>query len=331
MENKDKIKLAPLYYFYGEEDFLIDEEVQKIKSAALTGGFASMNYQGFSVKEADPAEVVASAMTMPAFAPVRVIVVKDAAGLKKDALETYSSYAMDPSPSTALIFTADTWKVSKGNKLFDAVKKKGVVRACKRLDEDALLTWVREEAGRQGSKITRGAAERLVSLAGGGLRDLKGELDKVILYLGDGGDGGEAPTVDEAAALAAASDVRDETAFDLTDAIGRRDAGRAVKILQKIAGEEPLKVLGAIVWQFRILMKIKGLEGRGEPKSKVKSQCGAPYMFFEKYYQGSRRFSVAALKRAFKAFATADRELKSSGLPGDLVMWRLVMELCGGR
>ena len=330
MEKQGKKEAPPLYYFYGEEDYLVERGVEEVRARVFSAsgrsggaGFDSMNYDSFNAKEADLQEVLAICMTMPAFSPRRVVVLRGADSIKKKAdLELLLEYVKDPSPSTCLVFTADSWKASKSSKLFEGVKKAGVVRACKRLGEGELIRWVTDDAGKQGKKISRDAAARLVSLVGTSLRDVKGELDKIILYVGDGEE------VDVRAVVAACSEVKDETAFDLTDAIGRRDTAGAMKILRKIEREEPLRVLGAIVWQFRILMKIKGLHRRGEPKGSIQRSCGAPYSYFEKYYQGSARFSEGALVRAFKAFARVDRELKSSGLPGGLVMSRLVMELC---
>jgi DNA polymerase III delta subunit len=62
----------------------------------------------------------------------------------------------------------------------------------------------------------------------------------------------------------AGCEVRDETAFDLADAIGRKDATAALRVFGKISGEEPIKVLGAITRQFRILLKLKTFLRKGD-------------------------------------------------------------------
>lgn len=63
--------------------------------------------------------------------------------------------------------------------------------------------------------------------------------------------------------------------FDLLSAIGAHDHGRAIRILARNVenGEAPLRILGALVWQYRRLWKLKdqmksgGREGRRRGRS----------------------------------------------------------------
>jgi hypothetical protein len=92
-----------------------------------------------------------------------------------------------------------------------------------------------------------------------------------------------------------------------------------------------LKVLGAISRQFRILLKLKTLLRKRVARTKLPGLVGVSYKYFQGYLASCSRFTEGDLVRAFDKLKGADLDLKSSRLPGRLVMSRLIMELCTGR
>lgn len=322
---EDRKGPSPLYYIYGEEDYLIEGALVDIKARALTRGFESLNYHVFEAKTMDAEEALQAARTVPAFSTMRFVVVNGADSLKANVAEKFLEYAEDPAPFTCLVFTAPTWKGVKGSKLYNRVSKKGTVLAFNRLSEGELRRWIKDETARMGKKIEGDAVEKLLAIAGGGLRDIKGELDKVVIFTGD------REVVDAGCVESAGSEVRGETAFGLADAIGRRDSAEALRIFAKLSAEEPLKVLGAVTRQFRVLLKLKTLLKKRVEHAKLPSLVGVPFKYLKGYQASCSRFSEQDLVRAFSRLRGADLELKSSPLPGRLIMSRLIMELCSGR
>src|SRR3989304_9170043 len=96
--------LKPVYYFFGTDDYLMEDAFEKIKKEALTGGFASMNYHVYEGKTLDAGEVVSTASTMPAFAEWRLILVEGAGPLKAAPEKKLIGYVKAPSPTTCLVF-----------------------------------------------------------------------------------------------------------------------------------------------------------------------------------------------------------------------------------
>ena len=103
--------LRPVYYLYGTEDYLIEEALSSIKAEALTGPFASMNYQSFEGRGGQASEIINAASTMPAFSDMRVVVVKDAGALKADELGRLAAYVKDPNPAACLVFPPESSKI----------------------------------------------------------------------------------------------------------------------------------------------------------------------------------------------------------------------------
>lgn len=315
--------LKPVYYIYGTDDYLVDESLSKIKKEALTGGFASMNYHTYEGKTLDAAELVSTASTMPAFAEWRLIAVKGADAIKAAQEKVLAEYVKNPSPTTCLVFISNAAKADKSSALVKALDDGGYLKACNRLSDPEILRWIREDASSQGKKITEGAAKRLLETAGNRLRDIKGELDKIVLFVG------EKASIEEADVEESGLECREESIFSLSDAIGKKDVKEAFRLFEKLSDEEPLKVLGAIARQMRTLLKIKALQAKGTPPAKIPGLTGLFPKYADDYIRRSRLFSEKELKTAMTRLLAADTDLKTGRAPEASVLPRVIMELCG--
>lgn len=315
--------LKPIYYICGTDDYRIEEAVRSIRVQLLSGGFESMNYHVFEGKGIDPREILAAASTMPAFSDRRLVLVRDAGAIKAADVKEFAGYFDDPSPTTCLVFVAEG-KAEKVSALYKALDKKGFVEVYDRLRDGELVAWAIKEAKRQGKAMTPAAAQKLVLIAGTRLRDVKSELDKVVLYAGD------KPSIDEADVEDSGLDCREETMYALSDAIGSKDVRKALMVYGKISGEEPLKVLGSIARQIRMLLKTKALLRQGVPARELGSRLGVNYpKFIDNYVRMSRFFTEKELCRAVAALSAADTDLKTGRMPQAAVLPGLILELCG--
>ena len=315
--------MKPVYYFFGTDDYLMEDAFEKIKKEALTGGFASMNYHVYEGKTLDAGELVSTAATMPAFAEWRLIVVKGAESLKAAQAKTLVEYVKDPSPTTCLVFLSSEAKADRASSFIKTLEEKGFLKACNRLCDNELLRWIKEDAARQGKKISQSAAAKLLQTAGNRLRDIKGELDKIVLFVGDKEE------IDDKDVEESGLDCREESIFGLSDAIGRKDVKAAFRVYERVSGEEPIKVLGAVSRQMRTLLKIKSFLRKGEPASKLPSLVGLFPKHADDFVRRSRLFTERELIEAISKLAKADTDFKTGRAPVAVVLPRLIMELCG--
>ena len=315
--------LKPVYYFFGTDDYLMEDAFEKIRKEALTGGFASMNYHVYEGKTLDAGELVSTASTMPAFAEWRLIVVKGAESLKAAQAKTLVEYVKDPSPTTCLVFLSSEAKADRASSFIKTLEEKGFLKACNRLGDNELLRWIKEDAARQGKKISQSAAAKLLQTAGNRLRDIKGELDKIVLFVGDKEE------IDDKDVEESGLDCREESIFGLSDAIGRKDVKAAFRVYERVSGEEPIKVLGAVSRQMRTLLKIKSFLRKGEPASKLPSLVGLFPKHADDFVRRSRLFTERELIDAITKLSKADTDFKTGRAPVAVVLPRLIMELCG--
>lgn len=317
------LPLKLIYYFYGAEDLLIEEAIDAIKLRALTGGMAALNFQVFAKGGLDAAAIIQAAMTMPAFSDWRVVLVKDAEALKITDVRFLMDYIKNPSPSTCLILASNAAKVDKKTELIKLLEKGGYLRAFGRLGDRELIARAKKDAAREGKAISDSAEKKLVTLSGGKLRELKGELEKIILFAGD------KAAIDVSDVEDAGLDCREETMFGLSDAIGSKDVKTALRIYGKVSTEPWLMVVGAIARQVRILLKIKALERSGVERSAIAWQLGIYPGHFEGYHKRSALFDEMELKAALMKLRKVDVVLKTGRMPERIAMSKLIIDLCG--
>jgi DNA polymerase-3 subunit delta len=130
---------------------------------------------------------------------------------------------------------------------------------------------------------------------------------------------------------AVVGDFREYSSFDLAAALGSKDRAKAFLILSRLLqeGEQPVGLLGAIAWNFRRLMRAKSMEAAGDGFDEIKRKLNVIFHQSASFHEQMRRFSVDELRKAFHVMLSADKALKSSGLPGKLVLERMILELCG--
>lgn len=249
-----KGKIAPYYYFHGEE-LLAREACEKLIDKALAGGDRILNLQVFYAGEAESSLVVNSALEFPFLAPRRVVWLKQAEKLKVKEQEIYISYLSSPSPQTCLIFWA--WeKPDLRGPLPKFFQQKRLLPFFPSLTEEESLSWIKERVKAGGGTIAQEAAEFLYR-NNDELLSLKHEIDKVMLFAG------ENTAITLAHAEASAVDFGQADIYNFTRSLVKGNYGEAEKVLMKIlprsSDKELLMIFGSVLWQLRRMIKIKEL------------------------------------------------------------------------
>jgi DNA polymerase-3 subunit delta len=313
--------LGPLYLVMGEEDCLRDQAVATLRVAALgdassgaDGGLDAFNYDVLYGDESDGAEILARAGQAPVFAARRHVVVKSAEKLSARDGEALLDYLKAPCETTTLVFVAA--KLDKRLKFSKELMERAVSVDCSSLSDAQLSEWIRSESGKAGVRLNDEAAGALAQLAlslkgeaGGSLNLLRRELEKLAAYVPPGRTAG----VQDVEAVRGGEP--GASVFDLARAIAERREGRALWILARNldSGEDPLRILGALAWQFRQIWKAREQRRFGGPGADL---------------GGS--FTERDLGTALRLFAATDGRLKggASGSSKRLALETAVLSLC---
>jgi DNA polymerase-3 subunit delta len=312
-------KARSFYLLYGDEGYLIERAREEILAALLPTQFRELNFNSYDAEQAPPSEVINACNTLPCMAQRRIVLVKGAHRYSQKDLKSFSPYLQSPSPTTTLIFIAEGMPTE-----FIKEAKDGAFHL-KRPSQGETSHWIRSIAQELGQEISPDAAGYLQEAVGGDLQGLRNELAKISLYIGD------KKRIEVQDVEGVVSEVRVNTIFELTKALGERDLKRAFRVLGTIweSGEPPLKILGMISRQFRHLLITKEVLAHGGGTAEVKKQVGTsnPYYLKELSAQ-AKGFSREALQKALRNLWETDLSLKRSPLPKRLILEGLVIKLC---
>lgn len=225
-------------------------------------------------------------------------------------------------PETTILALVIDDALEASHPLMQAAKHGGKARQFTTPSGPALEHWIAERAQKLGCAITSDASRALAIYAGGQMRLLAGELDKLATYAGPGG------RIDAASVRLLTPVAQQSRIFDLTDALARHERAHALTILHELLdhGEAPIGLTAFIGSQVRTLLQVKDLSERGLRAQQIAEVAGLNPFVVGKTLPLVRRFSLAQLQAAYRAVLGVDNALKRSRMPAELALDLLVIE-----
>jgi DNA polymerase-3 subunit delta len=293
-------RFAPIYVLHSEHPILIERVLTALRDAVVPPAARGFNYD---VVEGKPTgqRIVALAQTLPMMAQRRLIYVRDLSVMPADEAEPLLGYLAKPNPST--VIAAVVTKLDKRIKLYAQLSKKGYLHVLEAPRQ--LAPWLRAEAQQHGVQLEPAAVTRLLDAVGDDLSRLALTVEQLGLYAA-----GRAVTSDDVDDLVA--DTRERTVFELTDAIGAADRGRALAAVAALCDqrESAVGVVVMLARHVRQLSLVYTLRATNVPRPSWGSMLGVPPFVVDKLVAQSRSYSPGALAAATQRLANADRALK---------------------
>src|SRR3989304_2486305 len=208
-----------------------EEFVSRLLSTLLPPGMETLNLDILSGGEATSADIASRCRTIPAFAPRRLVLLKEADRVRSEGWDATGAYLDAPSPATCLICVAD--KLEHGHRGLKGLEEVGkVLRFALPRDaegrERQCQQWMRQRARQQGKSLTPEAERLLLTLQGPDLLRLSQEVDKLCLFVG------ERQEIDPGPARALVGQGRVRGIFELTSAVSRRALNGALSCLRHL-------------------------------------------------------------------------------------------------
>ena len=334
---KQKGEIYPIYFLFGPEDFLIEEETKKLLDQILSPSARGFNLHIFSGKEHAPEEIIQAAQTLPMFSKYRFVLVSEADQFDEDEIRPFIDYIRNPSPSTCLVMVAQTpgpWKKHQRQ-----IEKVGEVTEFQRLKGRSLISWARKRMIEKGKTLSEEAADYLVEVVGDHLHDLENALEKAFLSVGG------KKTVDLPDVEGLASEVKISTVFDLMDAIGHQNLEKALGILERTMESRtiPFKkdeasskkmddpvplLLSMMARQYRNIWRVKEIASRRLGPAEMANELGTSQWNVRKLTEQGKYFSEASLREGILRCHETDLLIKKGRGPKDLLVEKLVIDLC---
>lgn len=321
----------PLYLIDGVQTF-VDELVQAIRAAVFPPGAMGIdfNLEVLYGRETSWDRILDSAMTLPAFAPRRLIIVHQADALmtsrkkgEDGGLERFLGYLDAPSPTTTLVLAAS--KLDGKLAPVKRAKAKKVLVSLAAPKERDMPGFVAQRARRLGVDIEPAAVRALVTAFSNDVSGVISALEQLDLYVGPGS--GQPIRVADVEAVV--STVREESIFELVDAISSGDARGTTAGLHRllvVQREAPLKLLALVARQFRLLVKASAALAEGQERG-LASLLGVPPFVVNKLSAQARKGDPARFARGLVSISACDRALKGASVDDLHTFERLVSAL----
>jgi DNA polymerase-3 subunit delta len=320
---------SPLYFLYGEEQYLIDSLQDLLVEHALEPGERDFNLDILYGAEVEVEQALAVCASYPVMAARRLVIIRDFEKMKGNVL--FKSYAERPNP-TAVVALVCRVKPNLSAHPYRALKEKAVAAEIKPLSASRVPGWIAGHVEGQGMEIAPRACEMLADFVGTDLQVAAAEIDKLASFVGD------RKRIEEDDVIRASGQTREFNVFELQRAVGERDYARALTIAERLlqqttnARGEAIRAVTILASYFTKLWKLTVCQGRRLGEKEMAQQAGVSPYFIKEYIHSLQKYDIRSIERALGLLLATDYELKGGAPRSEtLIMQLMLNQLVSGK
>lgn len=316
-----------LYFFHGEETFLLHHYLEQLKKLLLDELTESFNFHKLNNETFDIQSFADSVENLPMMAENTFVWVDeiDIFKMNETDREKMVEILSDIPEYCTVVFSYITtiWKPDKRlKKLWDAVDKNGCIVEFAKQEPRDLIPWVVRHFAARKKQISNDLCAYLIDITGGTMTALSGEIEKIAAYSG-------ADTIKKSDIDAVTEPVLDAIVFQMTDLLSQGEYGPALLKLQQLLKmqQEPLSILGAVGAHFRRLAAARILMDNGKGSSELMRLCGLGDYPARKTMSAAGRFSARFYAKAAELVMETDNQIKTSFDEPERLLELLILRL----
>lgn len=324
-------KLAPVYLILGTEYALQEEAKLAITQAALQNPDDEMNKVVLDLKERPLADGIFEAESIPFLGERRLVILENPSFLTGEKLsggplhetDELLRYLKQPLDTSILVIVAPYEKLDERKKIVKELKKKAEVLDVSPLKEGAIRQFAKEALQEAGLAIGTDAFELLLTLTGYDFSKLQGEIGKLILYAAD------TKKITLADVNQLVPRTLQQNIFDLGDYMLRHDSQKSLQLFDDLLlmGEEPIKINGILLSQFRLYLQVKFLVSAGNTQAQIASSLKVHPYRVKLAMEKVRSLSLSYLTEIFDELVEQDLQMKQSVVDKKLAFELLILKI----
>ncbi len=317
---KDIAKGTPerLYIFFGEEQYLKNRYIEKLKDTVVGETIEEFNFIKFNGKELDLQTLGECIDCYPVMSEKKLIVVEDFdiykqnkenAGILVGLLNDIPEYICLVFSYTTLNYSE---KISKENEIEElkelksTVKKNAVIIEFEHASQKELSNWVTRRFASCGKKIDGKICDYLIFYCGEDMNTLVSEINKIAACT-------ESESITKQDIERVAIKSLDAKIYELTDSMAEGRFDSAVRTLRDLLnmGYETVVLSSAIGRQYVKLLDAKLIIEDGKDISYIQKFWSAKQYPAEKLAKSAGKYKKSALEEAVKICGRCDVASKS--------------------
>lgn len=332
-EIKQQIKsnaFSNAYLIYGEENYLKEHYVSKLKEAVVEPAFADFNLHQYEGKSTSLSEILQDAEMMPMMAEYTFILVHDYPLDKSSAdIDMLKEFFKDLPETCVLVFWYDSIEVdpkknTKWNTVINTFAKYGDAVNLQKRTEAELVKLIASSTKKRGCTISSENARYLISVVGSDIKTIFNELEKMCNYIGEGEV--TKAVIDELAVKCLQARVYDLSKLILA---GNSDSAYGVLNVLFAQKEEPISILSVIASCYIDMYRVKCAKSAGISENDLSNYFnykGREWLL-RNAVRDCRTISTESLRKAIDILSTTDELLKSTSVDKNLLLEETVAKL----
>lgn len=307
--NTKKDKLKPVYLIYGEEEYLLDKFKNKFIKKFIGENQRDFNLTFIEENKNFFIDIKKSVNTLPVGIEKRYVVARcEEHFTGKMTDDQIMIDLLQKFPETAILLIIVKGKIDGRIKVNKELRQIGEIIELKPPRYNDLDQWIKNEFKKRGKKIDNKSVKLLENMFNNKLQRLDSEIEKIVTYnyeqdLIQYNDIKNIVSKDRL--------LEDNVIFSFVDALSERKKGKALIILNEMiaSGELPLKILGNIIWQLKMLIQVKDLKMKGKNPKKIAGVLKQHPYPVKKSYSRSDNFTSEELEIILERFLEANLEI----------------------
>lgn len=312
-------ELKNLYFFCGEEKYLVDMYVKKIVDMALGDGLREFNYSYYNEDNENYEAFLNDVEAYPTMSEKKVIVLKNARFIKLKDYQKPLAQTFEAIPDYAVVIIVEEEASKLKKPILEIVNKKGECVEFKRQSVADLRAWVTRQLALKEKQMSSADMEYLINLCERSLEKLSVECEKL------------AASTEEAAITRKMIDglVKvpvEYKIFEMADHLLNGNGESAYGILNgfKINKEQPIVIFITVYKQLADLLMFRLL---GEEGGRAADYLAPNRKWLaSKLAAESKRYSKEKLRKGMELCAQYDLQIKSGKIDGYTALEMMMAE-----
>ncbi|MBN1385293.1 MAG: DNA polymerase III subunit delta [Elusimicrobia bacterium] len=316
-----KSEISPVYLFYGHDDYLKNEVVASIEKIILSSSAKDLNYNVFHLPDDLPIDkALQSANAYPFASEKKLIIIKNIHKLPASQDSFLEDYVENPSKTCCLVLIGSD-KIPKRT-VFSKIEKIFPTVNFYHLYERDICQWVIEEFKMLKKDIDYTAVQTLFNITGDNIADIKNEIDKLVLYVG------EKSVISVTDVENCCGHFKENTVFELIPVLARKDVKTAIRILTNLfnSGESEFAIIASLTGRYRQYLRFYEIIETGVDEWEATTRVGVRF-YREKFLNDVRLLAKEDVDLALRKILDSELRMKT-GANSRLQVEKLFFELC---
>ena len=325
-----------IYLFDGDDEFAINESIDKIRARLGDANIAEMNTTQLDGRSFTLNQLTDAVATVPFLATKRLVVLTHPTARLKDKTEQeeFITYLNSEKPTAKLVLVEYEFltndKEKKEGKLNWLEKwasspqqiKRVYIRHHPQPSGALMVKWIQEHVKTMGGQISPQAAVLLANQIGDDTRLATQELTKLLTYVNFARP---VDTDDVEHLTPLTAKISD---FELVNALRERDQRKAQALLHRsLQEDDPLQILQSIVYQIRVLIVAREILDEHGTINDFPKSLNIKYYPAKLALESASRYSINFLEMIYHRLLDLDEAIKTGKMDADLALELLIMEL----